>query len=120
MSEREHVDVQVIPVDRGAFPGAGRALLYAHGVVPQLGTAQLDSAHGPEFMHADAQLTNRSSVACTSGSRSVRTAETIFAKAKALAMVCPEHNTHDQENSAAEDRTDPRISALRDDQAKHP
>ncbi|MFJ7251473.1 DUF5753 domain-containing protein [Streptomyces sp. NPDC098085] len=58
MSEREHIDVRVIPVARGAFPGAGHALLYAHGVVPQLDTVQLDSAHGPEFMHADAQLTN--------------------------------------------------------------
>ncbi|MFF2007980.1 DUF5753 domain-containing protein [Streptomyces sp. NPDC058195] len=57
MSEREHIDVRVIPVDRGAFPGAGHALLYAHGVVPQLDTVQLDSAHGPEFMHAEAQLT---------------------------------------------------------------
>ncbi|MER8088024.1 helix-turn-helix transcriptional regulator [Streptomyces sp. NPDC087532] len=57
MSEREHIGVRVIPVDRGAFPGAGHALLYAHGVVPQLDTVQLDSAHGPEFMHADAQLT---------------------------------------------------------------
>ncbi|MFF9506385.1 helix-turn-helix domain-containing protein [Streptomyces sp. NPDC014724] len=57
MSEREHIEVRVVPVDRGAFPGAGHALLYAHGVVPQLDTVQLDSAHGPEFMHADAQLT---------------------------------------------------------------
>lgn len=57
MSEREHIDIRVIPVSRGAFPGAGHALLYAHGVVPQLDTAQLDSAHGPDFMHADAQLT---------------------------------------------------------------
>ncbi|MFJ9678507.1 helix-turn-helix domain-containing protein [Streptomyces sp. NPDC101194] len=57
MSEREHIEVRIVPVDRGAFPGAGHALLYAHGVVPQLDTVQLDSAHGPEFMHADAQLT---------------------------------------------------------------
>ncbi|MGV9577518.1 DUF5753 domain-containing protein [Streptomyces sp. NPDC003509] len=56
-SERENVELRVIPVDRGAFPGAGHALLYAHGVVPQLDTVQLDSAHGPEFMHAEAQLT---------------------------------------------------------------
>ncbi|MFF3729503.1 helix-turn-helix domain-containing protein [Streptomyces sp. NPDC002476] len=56
MSEREHVDVRVIPVDRGAFPGAGHALLYAHGAVPHLDTVQLDSAHGPDFMHAPAQL----------------------------------------------------------------
>ncbi|WP_406454219.1 DUF5753 domain-containing protein [Streptomyces sp. NBC_00876] len=56
MSEREHIEIRVIPVSRGAFPGAGHALLYAHGVVPQLDTAQLDSAHGPEFMHAEGQL----------------------------------------------------------------
>jgi transcriptional regulator with XRE-family HTH domain len=56
MSERPHITVRVIPVDCGAFPGAGHALLYAGGVVPQLDTVQLDSAHGPEFTHADAQL----------------------------------------------------------------
>ncbi|MFE9821249.1 DUF5753 domain-containing protein [Streptomyces sp. NPDC005791] len=55
-TERKNIDLRVIPVDRGAFPGAGHALLYAHGVVPQLDTVQLDSAHGPEFMHAEAQL----------------------------------------------------------------
>jgi transcriptional regulator with XRE-family HTH domain len=55
-SEREHITLQVIPVDCGAFPGAGHALLYAEGVVRQLDTVQLDSAHGPEFTHADAQL----------------------------------------------------------------
>lgn len=55
-SEREHISLRVIPVDRGSFPGAGHALLYAEGVVPQLDTVQLDSAHGPEFTHAEAQL----------------------------------------------------------------
>jgi transcriptional regulator with XRE-family HTH domain len=55
-SERENVTVRVIPVDRGGFPGAGHALLYAEGVVPQLDTVQLDSTHGPEFTHAEAQL----------------------------------------------------------------
>lgn len=57
MSEQEHIDIRVIPVSRGAFPGAGHAILYAHGVVPQLDTVQLDSAHGPDFMHAEGQLT---------------------------------------------------------------
>ncbi|MEV6312983.1 helix-turn-helix transcriptional regulator [Streptomyces sp. NPDC051840] len=56
-SERQNVELRVVPVDRGAFPGAGHALLYAHGAVPQLDTAQLDSAHGPEFMFSDTQLT---------------------------------------------------------------
>ncbi|KIZ19147.1 helix-turn-helix domain-containing protein [Streptomyces natalensis] len=55
-SERKHITVRVIPVDCGAFPGAGHALLYAEGVVPRLDTVQLDSAHGPEFTHAEAQL----------------------------------------------------------------
>lgn len=57
MSERDNVDLRVLPVEAGAFPGAGHAVLYAHGVVPQLDTVQLDSAHGGEFTHADAQLT---------------------------------------------------------------
>lgn len=56
VSERDNITVRVIPVKLGAFPGAGHALLYAEGVVPQLDTAQLDSAHGPEFTHADARL----------------------------------------------------------------
>lgn len=56
VSEAEHISVRVLPVDRGAFPGAGHALLYAHGEVPRLDTAQLDSAHGPEFMFSESQL----------------------------------------------------------------
>ncbi|GGZ51885.1 helix-turn-helix domain-containing protein [Streptomyces bluensis] len=56
-SERENIDVLVIPTSKGGFPGAGHALLYADGLVPQLDTVQLDSAHGPEFTHAEAQLT---------------------------------------------------------------
>ncbi|MFE9763585.1 helix-turn-helix domain-containing protein [Streptomyces sp. NPDC005808] len=55
-SEREHVELRVLPVEAGAFPGAGHAVLYASGAVPQLDTVQLDSAHGGEFTHADAQL----------------------------------------------------------------
>ena len=56
MSEREHITLRVVPYERGAFPGAGHALLYAEGPVPQLDTVQLDSAHRPEFTHAEAQL----------------------------------------------------------------
>ncbi|MEV1079008.1 helix-turn-helix transcriptional regulator [Streptomyces sp. NPDC050211] len=56
-SERESIDVRVIPMGVRDFPGAGHALLYADGAVPQLDTVQLDSAHGPEFTGADAQLT---------------------------------------------------------------
>jgi transcriptional regulator with XRE-family HTH domain len=57
VSERPTVDVRVIPNEVVGFPGAGHALLYAEGVTPQLDTVQLDSAHGPEFTHAEAQLT---------------------------------------------------------------
>lgn len=56
MSDRANVEVRVLPVEAGAFPGAGHAVLYASGAVPQLDTVQLDSAHGGEFTHADAQL----------------------------------------------------------------
>ncbi|MFH8237526.1 helix-turn-helix domain-containing protein [Streptomyces sp. NPDC018321] len=56
VSEHDNVDLRVLPVDVGAFPGAGHAVLYAHGAVPALDTVQLDSAHGGEFTHADAQL----------------------------------------------------------------
>lgn len=56
-SEHESIDVRIIPNTAGGFPGAGHALLYADGAVPQLDTVQLDSAHGPEFTHAEAQLT---------------------------------------------------------------
>ncbi|MFJ2767641.1 helix-turn-helix domain-containing protein [Streptomyces sp. NPDC087300] len=56
-SEHATIEVRVIPTSVGGFPGAGHALLYADGAVPQLDTVQLDSAHGPEFTHAEAQLT---------------------------------------------------------------
>lgn len=55
-SERDSIDVRVIPTGVGGFPGAGHALLYADGPVPQLDTVQLDSATGPEFSGAEAQL----------------------------------------------------------------
>lgn len=47
----------MIPTSKGGFPGAGHAVLFAEGAVPRLDTVQLDSAHGPEFTHAEAQLT---------------------------------------------------------------
>ncbi|MGF1426089.1 helix-turn-helix domain-containing protein [Kitasatospora sp. LaBMicrA B282] len=56
VSTRENITLRVLTVECGAFPGAGHALLYAEGVVPQLDTVQLDSAHGPVFTHAEAQL----------------------------------------------------------------
>jgi hypothetical protein len=55
-SERENVEVRILAVEAGAFPGAGHAVLYADGAVPQLDTVQLDSAHGGEFTYAESQL----------------------------------------------------------------
>lgn len=56
MSEKPHITIRVIPVEQGSFPGAGHALLYAEGPVPQLDTVQLDSAHGPVFTHTEDDL----------------------------------------------------------------
>ncbi|MCC3771068.1 DUF5753 domain-containing protein [Streptomyces sp. UNOC14_S4] len=56
MSERANVTLRVLPVGTGAFPGAGHAMLYADGPVPQLDTVQLDSAGGPLFLYAESQL----------------------------------------------------------------
>ncbi|MEU0741708.1 helix-turn-helix transcriptional regulator [Streptomyces sp. NPDC006134] len=56
MSGREAVTIRVIPFKAGGFPGAGQSVLYAEGAVPQLDTVELDSTHGPEFIHAETQL----------------------------------------------------------------
>ncbi|MFC5720095.1 helix-turn-helix domain-containing protein [Streptomyces gamaensis] len=56
MSELSHVSLRVVPVSGGAFPGAGQTVVYAEGPVPQLDTVQMDSTHGPEFLHGEAQL----------------------------------------------------------------
>ncbi|MFF5131825.1 helix-turn-helix domain-containing protein [Streptomyces syringium] len=56
MSERESLELRVLPVETGAFPGAGHAMLYAEGPVPQLDSVQLDSAGGPCFLYAESQL----------------------------------------------------------------
>jgi len=55
-ADRPNVELRVLTAEAGAFPGAGHAVLYAHGPVPQLDTVQLDSAHGGEFTHSEAQL----------------------------------------------------------------
>ncbi|MCF3962357.1 helix-turn-helix domain-containing protein [Streptomyces fuscigenes] len=56
MSELSNVTVLALPFERGAFPGAGQNAVYAVGAVPQLDTVQVDSLHGPAFLHADGQL----------------------------------------------------------------
>ncbi|MFH0243452.1 helix-turn-helix domain-containing protein [Streptomyces sp. HK10] len=56
ISEHPKVTVRVIPFDSDGVAGSGQAVLYAGGPVPQLDTVHLDSAHGPIFLDADAQL----------------------------------------------------------------
>ncbi|MFI6939408.1 helix-turn-helix domain-containing protein [Streptomyces sp. NPDC050418] len=56
LSEKDNINVRVITFKAGAFPGAGQSVIYAEGIIPQLDTVELDSAHGPEFTHAHAQL----------------------------------------------------------------
>ncbi|MFJ7236978.1 Scr1 family TA system antitoxin-like transcriptional regulator [Streptomyces olivaceus] len=45
----------VHPFAAGALPGAGQTVLYTEGPVPQLDTVQVDSSHGPDFLHAETQ-----------------------------------------------------------------
>lgn len=56
MSERDNITVLVIPFAAGAYPGGGQTILYATGPAPQLDTVQIDQAHGPVFIDAEAQL----------------------------------------------------------------
>ncbi|KOG66429.1 DNA-binding protein [Streptomyces griseoflavus] len=56
MGEHEHITVQVIPFGRADFPSAGQPITYACGPVPQLDTVLLDTDHGCQVLHAEAQL----------------------------------------------------------------
>jgi hypothetical protein len=55
VAEETGTTVQVIRFGAGAFPGSG-GFSYAAGATPQLDTAELESAHGPVFTHAEAEL----------------------------------------------------------------
>ncbi|MEV5337567.1 helix-turn-helix transcriptional regulator [Streptomyces sp. JB150] len=56
ISEASHVTVRVIPFDLDNFGGAGSAMVYAGGPVPQLDTVVRDGPHGTSFIDAQAQL----------------------------------------------------------------
>ncbi|MCT9082098.1 Scr1 family TA system antitoxin-like transcriptional regulator [Streptomyces fulvoviolaceus] len=56
MSERDHITLQVLPFDIGAFPGSGQSINYLCGPVPELDTVQLDQFHGPVLLDAEAHL----------------------------------------------------------------
>lgn len=56
VSEQDNVTVLILPFTHGAFPGAGQTVVHIEGSVPQLDTVQVDSSHGPTFLHAEGQL----------------------------------------------------------------
>ncbi|MGC9376231.1 helix-turn-helix domain-containing protein [Streptomyces sp. MH13] len=53
-----HVTVRVIPFTVEGFAGAGSAMVYAGGPVPQLDTVVRDTPHGTVFVDAEAQLSH--------------------------------------------------------------
>lgn len=56
VAEWPSVTLQVLPFSTEEFIGSAQSVLYAEGPVPQLDTVQLDSAYGPGFLDAEAQL----------------------------------------------------------------
>ncbi|MGI5377322.1 helix-turn-helix domain-containing protein [Streptomyces sp. CA-251387] len=56
VAERDNVTVRVIPFTVDGFAGAGHAMQYVGGSVPQLDTVQLDSTHGAVFIDAPTPL----------------------------------------------------------------
>ncbi|MEU6895819.1 helix-turn-helix transcriptional regulator [Streptomyces sp. NPDC046557] len=56
VSARPAITVRVIPFTNEDFIEVTQPVLYAHGVVPQLDTVQIDSAFGGRFLDADADL----------------------------------------------------------------
>lgn len=55
-SERHNVVLRVLTFDAEGFPGAGQTVNYLEGPVPPLDTVQVDSTHGADFLHTEAQL----------------------------------------------------------------
>ncbi|MEU6255302.1 helix-turn-helix transcriptional regulator [Streptomyces sp. NPDC047043] len=56
LSEAEHITVRIIPFDLDGFAGAGSAMVYAGGPVPELDTVVCDGPNGTVFVDAEAQL----------------------------------------------------------------
>ncbi|MFG3528621.1 helix-turn-helix domain-containing protein [Streptomyces sp. NPDC047917] len=57
-SERENVIIRAIPFAAGGFPHANSSAQYLYGPVPQLDTAQTDTATGSGFLDAETSLEN--------------------------------------------------------------
>ncbi|MFB6614134.1 DUF5753 domain-containing protein [Streptomyces sp. NPDC056367] len=56
LTERDNIVLRVLTFEAGGFPGAGQTVNYLEGPVPRLDTVQVDSTHGPDFLHTDVQL----------------------------------------------------------------
>ncbi|NGO70838.1 Scr1 family TA system antitoxin-like transcriptional regulator [Streptomyces boncukensis] len=57
-SERENVDIRVLPFEAGGFPASAGSTLYAYGPVRQLDTVHTDTNVGSSFLHAETHLAN--------------------------------------------------------------
>ncbi len=56
MSERDHIDVKVIPFGTGSYPSSGSGIVYFTAEVPQLDTVQVDTDTHSAFVDAPPQL----------------------------------------------------------------
>jgi transcriptional regulator with XRE-family HTH domain len=57
-SDRENVEIRVVPFAAGGFAYAGSSTSYAYGPVVQLDTVQVDIPGGATFQHAETHLAN--------------------------------------------------------------
>ncbi|MCC9706893.1 helix-turn-helix transcriptional regulator [Streptomyces sp. MNU76] len=55
-ADRKTLTLRVVPFAAEGFAGAGYAMQYVGGPVPQLDTVQIDTTHGAEFINATARL----------------------------------------------------------------
>lgn len=56
LTDRTNFTLRVVPFEADGFAGAGQAVLYAGGPVPQLDTVHLDSMLGPVFLDTEEHL----------------------------------------------------------------
>ncbi|WP_416984334.1 helix-turn-helix domain-containing protein [Streptomyces sp. T028] len=57
-SERQSVNLRVIPFAAGGFPNAGSSTMYASGPVRQLDTVQIDAPNAITFLDSETHLAN--------------------------------------------------------------
>ncbi|MFJ2112969.1 DUF5753 domain-containing protein [Streptomyces sp. NPDC087850] len=57
-SDRDNITIRAIPFAAGGFPNASSATHYVYGPVPQLDTAQTETATGSGFLDSETRLMN--------------------------------------------------------------